>query len=140
MNKWENVCLFVYFFFILGPIFRGKFKYPPVLPYGPVYESGQFTLLSIQLIRYSWGHISGSQFKKKKKVLCSLQGHTTLLLSSLHCFLTFCVYTLIHFHELKWTSLWPRCVQWLVIFIYIPGWFQHTPKVVPGACAPFPPS
>ena len=30
------VCLFVYFFFILGPIFRGKFKYPPVLPYGPV--------------------------------------------------------------------------------------------------------
>ena len=31
-----HIRLFVYFFFILGLIFRGKFKYPPVLPYGPV--------------------------------------------------------------------------------------------------------
>ena len=35
--QWEfQNHLFVYFFFILGPIFRGKFKCPPVLPYGPI--------------------------------------------------------------------------------------------------------
>ena len=49
--------LFVYFFFILGPIFRGKFKYPPVLPYGPVSELQNYLTLHLTKNKHwSWSY------------------------------------------------------------------------------------